>query len=106
MNRLPNKLERFFLDEPDTMLVDELCEKCARCHVLEQLYPEDNNETALNEISSSQLDIIMSSPNNLSTEHEDLKMQVEAVSNQLDNTTTINASNIPTPGRGTSRGFF
>ena len=76
------------------------------CQVFEQLCREDYNETVFHEISLSQFDSLASSLSNLSTSQEQLKKPVEAVSKQLDNTTTSNARNISTRGRGTSRGSF
>ena len=46
-------------------------------HVLEQLYPQDNEETAFLEICSSPSDSLLSSLNDLSTSHEALKKQVK-----------------------------
>ena len=57
------------------MTVEDLCEKVARRHVLEQLYPEDD-ETAFHEISSSQFDSLVSSLNNLSTSQEALFLPI------------------------------
>ena len=52
INGLRNKMKRLLLNQSDTMLV-ELCEKVARRHVFEQLFPEDNDETAFHEFSLS-----------------------------------------------------
>ena len=99
-------MKRFLLNQPDTITVEDLCEKVARRHVLEQLYPEDDDETAFHEISSSQFDSLVSSLNNLSTSQEALKKQVEAVSKRLDETPPANATANSNRGRGTQRGNF
>ena len=71
------QMKRFLLNQPDTLLVDELCEKVAWRHVLEQLYPQDNEETAFLEICSSPPDRWVSCLNDLSTSQEALRKQVK-----------------------------
>ena len=88
------------------MLTDQLCQKVGRRHLLDQLYPDDNDERAFSKVTSSRIDSLVSSLNNLSTNQEALKTQVEAISKQLEKITTSNARNTSTCGQCTSRGNF
>ena len=83
INGLPNKLKRYLLTQPDNMPVDELCEKVSRRNVLDKLYPEDDPDTAFNEVSSTQMDSVATALNSLNKAQTTLQQQVNNMTNQI-----------------------
>ena len=71
------------MTQPDNMPVDELCEKVSRRNVLDKLYPEDDPDTAFNEVSSTQMDSVATALNSLNKAQTTLQQQVNNMTSQI-----------------------
>ena len=79
----PNKLKRYLLTQPHNIPVGELCEKLSRRNVLDKLYPENDPDTAFNEVSSTQMNSVATALNSLNKAQTTLQPQVNNMTNQI-----------------------
>ena len=83
INGPPNKLKRYLLTQPQHMPVGQLCEKVSRRNVLDRLYPENDPDTAFNEVSSTQMDSVATALNSLNKAQTTLQQHVNNMTKQI-----------------------
>ena len=59
INGMPNKLKKYLLTLPEATPVEQHCEKASKRLMLGDQYPEDDSESAFNEVSTSQFETVV-----------------------------------------------
>ena len=83
INGMPNKLKKYLLTLQEATPVEQHCEKASKRLMLDDQFPEDDSESAFNEISTSQFETIVASISAINKSQKELKESNEKLNQKL-----------------------